>query len=603
MIILVEFPDAHHTLTPDQVKNIAIDQVNSYYQEVSYGKVSVTGEVYGWFTMSRPLSYYGHDASSTNTDVNLDQLVTDALAALPTGIDLSSFNFLEIVHAGQDQAYSSRSDDIWSQCSCAVFPNYQPSAPVSLGSKSFPDYAVLSELNGFGTYAHELGHHFGLPDLYDTQNEDSFIGYWSLMDSGNWCCYNDKQTTPTYIGAWGATLLGWISPTVADQSAVLTSMGLRPLESASPSAVLIPVSSHTYYFIEDRVQHGEDSHLPDAGIVVYFADELLETGHGILKLVDPSTGKLEPEQQYPSSFTQVVFRPSDKFNDPFNSVYLAFFGGAGQYSALYSRQQLTGSVKQSNLRLLSTTPLAEMYTQQFTVTGILSDQSGTPLNQQTVESEILDPSSNDWQVVGSSVTDSQGLVSISTGLNYSVGIYRFRLFYPGAAVGSGWYFSATTESPLTITPATINLAISAPTIVTTDKFSIDFRIADSEGKPVPGALLSILIDGVSKYSLVADNNGTAHLDLWFGFNALGSHTISARINSANYVPTEGSTSLTVLPPVWITGLIAAALVFVGALALRAKIGRRPQPETMHCIQCGKEIPKDSDFCPECGTKI
>jgi len=601
LIILVEFPDVHHKTSSDQIRKIAVDQLNAYYQEVSYGRVSVTGEIYGWFTMPHDMKYYGHDKSATDVDVNIDQLASDALSALPK-MDLSSFTFLLVVHAGQDESYTNVSDDIWSECSCSVFPNYQAPSPVRSGSKTFPDHGTLSEFDGYGTYAHELGHHFGLPDLYDASDDYSYIGFWSLMDSGNWCCYNQEQDTPSYIGAWGAALLGWITPTVADETAVLTSMDLRPLESSSPAAILIPISSHTYYFIEDRVQKGADSHLPSSGILVYFVDELLETGYGIVRLVNPDGGKIMAANEYPDKFNTAIFESGGKFSDPIRSVYLAFLGQVSGYTTLFSKQELAGSVLQSNLQLLTPNNLTEIYNQQFNVEGVLSDQNGSPLVQQTVEAEILDPSSALWQIVGTSVTDSQGRVSVTVSENYSTGIYRFRLFYPGGDVNGSWHFSTTAENPLQVTPAPITMTLSAPSIVTPGGLQVEVQAATSDGKPIAGALVTLLIDGSSKYTLNSDANGIARFTLSLGLVQLGSHTITTRITNPNYLSTTQSTTVIVAPPLWLVAIVIVALVSFGVIVVKTRMYRR-EVLMMHCSECGRRIPRDSDFCPECGMRI
>ena len=280
LTILVDFQDVHHSITVDQIRDVAINQLNVYYSEVSYGKVSITGQVFGWYTMTHTMGYYGHDGKNPGDDDNVQALAHDAVAALPSSVDLSQFNLLVIVHAGPDQgsaAYNSLSDDIWSSCFCSVFPNYEPSQSIRAGAKSFSDYMFLSEYNGVGTFAHEWGHYFGLPDLYDTKTENSYVGYWSLMDYGNDCCYNQLESTPSYIGGWGDSILGWLSPTVVDSSVQLSAIDLRPLESSSPTSILIPVSAHTYYFIEDRALEGADSHLPGRAILIYFVDESLDS--------------------------------------------------------------------------------------------------------------------------------------------------------------------------------------------------------------------------------------------------------------------------------------------------------------------------------------
>ena len=98
------------------MKSLAIDGMNNYYSEVSYGKASVTGEVYGWYTVSNTMGYYGRDRRTPGQDINLFSLADDVAAMLPSSVDTSSFKYLIIVHAGQDQATNTGmtlSGEIW----------------------------------------------------------------------------------------------------------------------------------------------------------------------------------------------------------------------------------------------------------------------------------------------------------------------------------------------------------------------------------------------------------------------------------------------------------------------------------------------------------
>jgi len=160
LVVLVEFQDVKHVKTPEEIRSTALDRLNAYYREISYGKVSISGDVYGWYTLSNTMSFYGHD-SLAGKDTNVEVLGRDALLALPQNVT-GKYDFLVIVHAGEDQAFDPQNpDDIWSSCICSVFPNYRHESPLTEGRLSFGDYAFLSEFNGFGTFAHEWGHYFG----------------------------------------------------------------------------------------------------------------------------------------------------------------------------------------------------------------------------------------------------------------------------------------------------------------------------------------------------------------------------------------------------------------------------------------------------------
>ena len=78
------------------------------------------------------------------------------------------------------------------------------------------DYTIQSQLGGgnacdpanimgIGTVAHETGHAFGLPDLYDTSGSTQGIGGWGLMGSGNYA----RPYSPSSFDAWSLLVLGW----------------------------------------------------------------------------------------------------------------------------------------------------------------------------------------------------------------------------------------------------------------------------------------------------------------------------------------------------------------------------------------------------------
>jgi len=609
LIILVEFQDVRHTKSPSDIKTVAVDQLNQYYNTVSRGKVTIAGDVYGWYTANHPISYYGHDHNDPGDDNNVQALAKDAISLLPASADLTSFEFLVIVHAGQDQAADKSdvlSDEIWSSCFCAVFPNYEFSRPVSGHSKTFTSYTFLSEFNGVGTFAHEWGHFFGLPDLYDVDSGDTWVGYWSLMDAGSWCCYNEDQTTPSDIGAWGDALLGWLTPSVTETNLVVSSFSMNPLGSSSPIAILIPVSSNTYYFIEYRTATGVDSHLPGSGVLIYYVDENLDTGQGILRLENPKTGKLYPPQQYTRNLNGATFQNGDQFRDSTHEVYVAFLGGRESFTMLFSKQELTGAILQSNLRT-SSIPFTATYGEQISLTGTLVGENGTPLAGQTVEVDILDPASNQWQAIGSTLTGQQGEISLQVKLSVRVGDYRFRLLYPGGKIGSTWYSSSSTDFLMSITPAIMKIAVSFPKISAPERISVEVSATTSNGEPLPGVTFEIYVDNVRRGIVQTDANGKATLALYFEFGDMGSHAITAKAFTENYLPANSTDSVLIIPPLWLIGIVAAVvLALIAFRVVKRRSGSRQielEGTVVLCPSCGAELPPDSSFCLKCGTHI
>ena len=91
------------------------------------------------------------------------------------------------------------------------------------------DYTIQSQLGGttscdptavmaVGTVAHETGHAFGLPDLYDVSGRTQGIGGWGLMGSGNYA----RPYSPSSYDAWSLNTLGWATVDTLGTSRTVT---------------------------------------------------------------------------------------------------------------------------------------------------------------------------------------------------------------------------------------------------------------------------------------------------------------------------------------------------------------------------------------------
>jgi len=559
LVILVDFEDVRHTKSPDQVRDVAVDQLNVYYNEVSYGKVSIAGQVFGWYTLPEPMSYYGHDRQKPGDDENKDQLAFNALLKLPSSLDLTPFQYFVIVHAGQDQADDQNrvmSDEIWSSCSCSVFPYYGTVDPIYVGSKVFVNYAFLSEFSGVGTYAHEWGHLFGLPDLYDTTTSgNSFVGYWSLMDVGSRCCGNATESTPSYPGGWAATLLGWVAPTVADSRILVSTFPLYPLETPNVTVILIPVSLLTYYFIEYRSTTGSDSHLSGSGILVYLVDEGLE--NGVIKLVNPQTGKPFPSQKR-TMLNAALFNSRDQLIDDINRVYVGFSKSSDLITALYSKLGLTGNVVPTNLAA-SLTSVESTYGDQISFGMTLLDGGGHPLTGQEINAVMFDSMSKQWLDIGSSVTDQQGHITFVSKLIIHVGGYLLRLLFPGGRNADILYASSHVEIRLQILPARMLITMTAPVFVLGAEYHVEVSVVDSRGEPLKGVSVELYVNNVRREVVQTNASGKSDLALQLGSGEIG-HVLVANATLVNYDVAEASMVTLNLASVLILTLAAAALI-------------------------------------------
>ena len=203
--------------------------MHDYFLEQSYGKYTVNGKAYGWFTVDKPEAYYGDDDPAGGNDSlepgNPRTLIADVVKVINaqnaiTWADYDTNGDCIIdhplfIHAGIDQSGGggAQGDDaIWAH-SWSTQVKVADSAPGCSNGLYIYNYTMMPEDGGVGVFAHEFGHDLGLPDEYDTiySGRGDSVAFWSLMSSGSWVG-RPAQTQPTDISAWGKYSLGWLVP-------------------------------------------------------------------------------------------------------------------------------------------------------------------------------------------------------------------------------------------------------------------------------------------------------------------------------------------------------------------------------------------------------
>ena len=124
------------------------------------------------------------------------------------------------------------------------------------------------EMTGRGSsLAHELGHHLGLPDLYDMstqpQEEKNWrkfsVLYTSLMASGSWGIdvvgMNGKRSyIPYSFDPWSKVQLGWIDPVTVRKTGLykVTGQDYDTLEPNNFIKINVDAVGREYYLVEAR---------------------------------------------------------------------------------------------------------------------------------------------------------------------------------------------------------------------------------------------------------------------------------------------------------------------------------------------------------------
>ncbi|MDR0221528.1 MAG: M6 family metalloprotease domain-containing protein, partial [Lachnospiraceae bacterium] len=207
-----------------------------------------------------------------------------------------------------NSANSSRQQAVWAHARSSTFNNDPIILSVRATDKELLSYTTQGEIYsgpmdagavpmGIGVTAHELGHTFGLPDLYDTSSNSEGVGPYSVMASGSWTAAEGETPgyTPTHFDAWSKVFLGFVEPAViasGDYRRVnVNSIGASPADY-NVVKVTDPVNESQYFLIENRGLTGYDSGLyryyigpaynNNGGIMIWHVDESVTAANGQL---------------------------------------------------------------------------------------------------------------------------------------------------------------------------------------------------------------------------------------------------------------------------------------------------------------------------------
>jgi len=267
----------------------------SFYEQMSNGLLSVQGQTYGYAALdSNEVSYTGVAGTCSGNpygNANCNGLFSpDAVARMQGGlrealrkvdaqVDWTQYDFdgdgyvdlVAFLHPPIDGACGGATNNhLWSHRFFLTGLPYVTHSKNAQGvSIKVADYILESGVGGLdgcdasqimpvGTVAHETGHGFGLPDLYDTDGTSEGVGEWSLMGSGNYT----SPFSPSRMDAWSLSQLGWVT-VVPLQSGGTFSFGAAP---TSDTAFYLPVlgppnARGEYFLLENRQGVQSDSAL------------------------------------------------------------------------------------------------------------------------------------------------------------------------------------------------------------------------------------------------------------------------------------------------------------------------------------------------------
>jgi len=341
VVLLIDFDDfsvqyPEHNSSYFEYKLFSSDRgsMRTYFEENSYGRFTITGDVFGWYRSS--CSYrdivnrdrtpftkddYGLDTSPDAIDsarcsfpLNIWGIVAEAVHLADDEVDFSLYDndgpdgipssgdddgfvdALFVIHPGigaeHPAASPNREDYIWSLQSSLDY--YTPTKGTSADGVKIGQFIIVPELGEIGVFAHEFCHILGLPDLYDPSRGNggmSVVGMMCLMDAGAWGGpQHALGSVPSHLCAPMKYVLGWINPfrvcLACGDSSIVTGAEFPPCE-------ILPVAFEImynpggmdwnpsgkgrgeYFLVENRRKGVRyfDSYLPGSGLLIWKVDE------------------------------------------------------------------------------------------------------------------------------------------------------------------------------------------------------------------------------------------------------------------------------------------------------------------------------------------
>lgn len=233
--------------------------VNDYWDEVSYGKLSVSTDAFGWYALPHPRSYYNYPGYFFAWS-----LIQDCVDAADADVDFNDYHGVAVM--------------------------LNSDSPIVMWTKMFtpPDgahlplhgIAIPSNKWSIAVVAHEMGHSYLMPRgvFHSYAGGEVYKNPWDVMGirSTYNCALNED---PTY-GCLGQHLLacfkyrlGWLEPRQVFEATggrqTITLERLAQPQSEEYLMAWVPIDTKRGYAIEARRRVGYDSKLAGDAVIIH----------------------------------------------------------------------------------------------------------------------------------------------------------------------------------------------------------------------------------------------------------------------------------------------------------------------------------------------
>ena len=242
------------------------ESVSTYYSKSSYGNLNLTFDVQSVYQAKYNAKHYG-DYGEYDSEgyyhTGEELVLTEALAYYEKRLDLTEYDTnddgcIDAVYLiySADVSYGDSDSLFWAFTTWyygeeeydGLWAYYYLFAGIDFiyESTSKDDFSGYDKISGLkinaSTFIHETGHLLGLDDYYDYMSGDGCdegLGGADMMDY-----------TVGDHNAYSKIMLGWLTPTVVNDTATVTIESMQAMASNGVKAILIPLNFNNSYFCE-----------------------------------------------------------------------------------------------------------------------------------------------------------------------------------------------------------------------------------------------------------------------------------------------------------------------------------------------------------------